>query len=187
MAEAWLMVRLGFAAPDKSIYHLLVDEAQDYSETALALLSLYHPNAHVTLLGDPMQRTCPGMERLRAGQLGRLFRRSGRKGVFPQPLLSLHAAHRPPLQRHSSGRGALKALWPGGRHAGGRARTASKPCRRRWRGFRKAGQRSIAVVTRTQKQAEKLCEKLPNVYRFDGGEDDWQYENGDTVVGCYHL
>ena len=29
VAEAWLMVRLGFAAPDKSIYHLLVDEAQD--------------------------------------------------------------------------------------------------------------------------------------------------------------
>ena len=37
VAEAWLMVRLGFAAPDKSIYHLLVDEAQDYSETALSL------------------------------------------------------------------------------------------------------------------------------------------------------
>ena len=54
-------------------------------------------------------------------------------------------------------------------------------------GFRKAGHRSIAVITRTQKGAEKLCEKLPNVYRFDGGEDDWQYENGDTVVGCYHL
>ena len=73
VAEAWLMVRLGFAAPDKSICHLLVDEAQDYSETALSLLSLYHPNAHVTLLGDPMQRTCPGMDACEPGNWGDCF------------------------------------------------------------------------------------------------------------------
>ena len=32
VAEAYLLVRLGFVQPDKSIYHLLVDEAQDYPE-----------------------------------------------------------------------------------------------------------------------------------------------------------
>ena len=41
VAEAYLTVRLGFAQPDKTIYHLLVDEAQDYSDTALAMLSAF--------------------------------------------------------------------------------------------------------------------------------------------------
>ena len=63
MAEAYLLVRLGFVSPDKSVYHLLVDEAQDYSETALKLLAAYFPMARATLLGDPMQRTCPGMDK----------------------------------------------------------------------------------------------------------------------------
>ena len=53
-AEAYLMVRLGFAAPDKGIYHLLVDEAQDYSETgAGAAGRAVIPRRKITLLGDP--------------------------------------------------------------------------------------------------------------------------------------
>ncbi len=53
--------------------------------------------------------------------------------------------------------------------------------------FRAAGHKSIAVITRTQKQAEMLSQRLPDVYRFDGGEDDQNYEAGDSVVGCYLL
>ena len=186
VAEAWLMVRLGFAAPDKSIYHLLVDEAQDYSETALALLSLYHPNAHVTLLGDPMQRTCPGMDACEPANWGDCF------GVPDAKVFSLSRCYRStlPIAR------LCNAILPDAERLKPFGREGDMPVvapysleavQKALEGFRKAGHRSIAVVTRTQKQAEKLCEKLPNVYRFDGGEDDWQYENGDTVVGCYHL
>lgn len=59
-AQAYLLVKLGFVAPDKTVYHLLVDEAQDYTETELALLHAYFPNARVTLLGDPMRAPARG-------------------------------------------------------------------------------------------------------------------------------
>ena len=60
-AIAWLMVRLGFTAPEKSMRHILIDEAQDYPDIALRFLANYYPTAQVTLLGDVSQRTCPGM------------------------------------------------------------------------------------------------------------------------------
>ena len=53
--------------------------------------------------------------------------------------------------------------------------------------FRAAGHRSIAVITRSQAQADSLSTKLDNVYRLDGGEADLNYEAGDNVVACYHL
>lgn len=53
--------------------------------------------------------------------------------------------------------------------------------------FRAEGHQSIAVITRTQAQADSLSTKLENVYRFDGGEADLNYESGDNVVACYHL
>ena len=53
--------------------------------------------------------------------------------------------------------------------------------------FRAAGHQSIAVITRSQSQADSLSTKLDNVYRLDGGEADLNYEAGDNVVACYHL
>ena len=53
--------------------------------------------------------------------------------------------------------------------------------------FRAAGHRSIAVITRSQSQADSLSTKLDRVYRLDGGEADLNYETGDNVVACYHL
>ena len=53
--------------------------------------------------------------------------------------------------------------------------------------FRAAGHQSIAVVTRSQAQADSLSARLENVYRLDGGEADLNYESGDNVVACYHL
>lgn len=88
IAEAYLYVRLGFASTEKSIYHLLVDEAQDYSEIALAFLHAYHPNARVTLLGDPMQRTCPGMPACRPENWGECF------DVKDAPLFPLSKSYR---------------------------------------------------------------------------------------------
>jgi DNA helicase IV len=53
--------------------------------------------------------------------------------------------------------------------------------------FRAAGHKSIAVITRSQSQADSLSTKLDRVYRLDGGEADLNYETGDNVVACYHL
>ncbi len=184
--EAFLAVRLGFASPDKSIYHLLVDEAQDYSETALALLSLYHPNAKVTLLGDPLQRTSPEMDACHPENWGACF------GAPNAKVFELSRSYRStlPIAR------LCNALLPESARLKPFGREGEMPfigeyspaaVLKALEGFRAAGHRSIAIITRTQKQAEALSHKLPDVYRFDGGEDDQNYEAGDSVVGCYHL
>lgn len=186
VAEAYLMVKLGFAQPDKTIYHLLVDEAQDYSETALSLLYLYHPNARVTLLGDPMQRTCPGMPPCKPENWGTCF------GEPEARLFRLSRCYRSalPIAR------LCNALLPGGERLDPFGREGDMPVveplsdkavREMLEKFRKEGHRSIAVITRSQKDADRLSGKLENVYRLDGSEDDVRYESGDTVIGCYHL
>lgn len=70
---AYLALRLGYARPDTGILHLLVDEAQEYSDVALRLMHLYFPKAAVTLLGDPNQRTLPGLPDCRPETWGALF------------------------------------------------------------------------------------------------------------------
>ena len=186
VAEAYMMVRLGFVPQDKSVYHLLVDEAQDYSETALALLHAYLPNARVTLLGDPMQRTCPGMPACNPDNWGDCF------GVEDAPVFRLTRCYRSslPIAR------LCNALLPGGERLNpfGRegdapvvAQYSEKLLRETLDQFRQAGRKSIAVITRTQAQADSLSAKLDNVYRLDGGDADLNYESTDNVVACYHL
>ena len=186
VAEAYLTARLGFAAPDKTVYHLLVDECQDYSETALAMLAAYYPNARVTLLGDPRQRTTPGMEPCDPARWGGCF------GMPDAPMFPLSKCYRssmpiaqllnrilpddPPLEPFGRG-GAAPVV----------AQYSEALLKQTLKDFRAAGHRSIAVVTRTQAQADSLSAKLENVYRLDGGEDDINYEPTDNVVACYHL
>lgn len=186
VAEAYLTARLGFASPDKTVYHLLVDECQDYSETALAMLSAYYPNARVTLLGDPRQRTTPGMEPCDPNRWGGCF------GMADAPLYPLTKCYRssmpiaelcnrilpndPPLEPF--GRGGAEPIV---------AQYSEALLKQTLKDFRAAGHKSIAVITRTQAQADSLSTKLENVYRLDGGEDDLNYEASDNVVACYHL
>lgn len=186
IAEAYLYVRLGFAPTEKSIYHLLVDEAQDYFEIALAFLHAYHPNARVTLLGDPMQRTCPGMPACQPENWGECF------DVKDAPLFPLSKSYRStqPITQ------LCAALLPGGEKLEAFGREGERPLVAQYseallketlNRFRAEGHQSIAVITRTQAQADSLSTKLENVYRFDGGEADLNYESGDNVVACYHL
>lgn len=186
VAEAYMLVRLGFAAQDKTVYHLLVDEAQDYSETALALLHAYLPNARVTLLGDPMQRTCPGMPACQPENWGDCF------GVKDAPVFHLTRCYRSSLPIGEM----CNAILPGGEKLNPFGREGEKPLvaqysfdllRQKLDEFRAAGHQSIAVITRTQAQADSLSAKLENVYRLDGGEADLNYESSDNVVSCYHL
>lgn len=186
VAEAYLTVRLGFATPDKLIYHLLVDEAQDYSDTALAMLSAYYPNAQVTVLGDPKQRTTPGMEPCDPVRWGACF------GMPDAPLLPLSRCYRSsvPIAR------LCNRILPDGEQLKPFGREGAEPrvaqysealLKRTLDEFRAAGHQSIAVITRSQAQADSLSTKLERVYRLDGGEADLNYEAGDNVVACYHL
>ena len=185
-AQAYLLVQLGFVQPDKSVYHLLVDECQDYSETELALLHAYFPNARVTLLGDPMQRTCPGMNACEPANWGECFE------MKDAPLFNLTRCYRStlPITR------LCNALLPGGERLNpfGRegemplvAQYSEKLLKETLEKMRSEGHKSIAVITRTQAQADSLSTKLENVYRLDGGEEDLNYESTDNVVGCYHM
>ena len=186
VAEAYLTVRLGFSAPDKTVYHLLVDECQDYSEIALAILSAYYPNARVTLLGDPRQRTTPGMPPCDPANWGKCFdmpdapvfrlSKCYRSSLPIAELLNAILPNEPPLEPFGRG-----GDWPIV------ARYSEALLRQTLQDFRDRGHKSIAVITRTQAQADSLSTKLENVYRLDGGEDDLNYEAGDNVVACYHL
>ena len=186
VAEACLSVRLGFAPPDKSVFHLLVDECQDYSETALAMLAAYYPNARVTLLGDPRQRTTPGMEPCDPARWGACF------GMADAPVFPLSRCYRSSMPIAN----LLNRILPGDRPLEPFGRDGEPPLVRQYseallretlEAFRARGHRSIAVITRTQAQADSLSAKLDNVYRLDGGEDDLNYEASDNVVACYHL
>ena len=184
-AEAYLLTKLGFVQPDKSVYHLLVDEAQDYSDAELALLHAYFPNARVTLLGDPMQRTSPAMDACRPENWGACF------GAPDAPVFRLTRCYRStlPITR------LCNALLPGGDRLNPFGREGEMPVvkpfseetlRETLRNLRAQGYRSIAVITRTQALADALSAKLENVYRLDGGEADLNYETTDNVIGCYH-
>ena len=186
VAEAYLSVKLGFAAPDKSVFHLLVDECQDYSDTALSMLAAYYPNARVTLLGDPRQRTTPGMEPCDPAAWGACF------GMSDAPLFPLSRCYRASMPIAA----LLNRLLPGEPPLLPFGREGDAPVVRQYSEAllketldrcREKGHRSIAVITRTQAQADSLSAKLENVYRLDGGEDDLNYEPSDNVVACYHL
>ena len=186
VAEAYLALRLGFAAPDKQIFHLLVDEAQDYPDSALALLAAAFPNARVTLLGDPRQRTTPGLPPCDPAGWGACF------GAADAPVFPLTKCYRSSRQIA----GLLSRILPEEEPLEAFGRDGEEPLvapyseallRQTLDAFRAAGHRTIAVVTRTQAQADSLSTKLTGVYRLDGGEDDAHYEAGDNVVACYHL
>lgn len=186
VAEAYLLAKLGFASPDKQIYHLLVDEAQDYSDTALAMLACHYPNARVTLLGDPKQRTTPGMGACDPTRWGACF---GKADAPVFPLTRCYRSTRPIAELCNRILPEGEALEPFGREGAEPlvARYSEGLLRQTIDGFRAAGHRSIAVITRSQSQADSLSTKLDRVYRLDGGEADLNYENGDNVVACYHL
>ena len=186
VGQAYLMVKLGFAQPDKSIYHMIVDEAQDYSETGLALLSMYYPNAKVTLLGDPMQRTCPAMSECNPDNWGECFGESDAK-VF-----RLNMCYRAtlPIAR------MCNALLPENNRITPFGREGKMPSVEEYsdekvdeaiKRFREDGNKSLAVITRTQSQAERLSRILKDVYLFDGSPEDDRYAADDTVLGSYHL
>ena len=185
VAEAYLRVRLGFVKPDRTVSHLLVDEAQDYSETALMLLNEYLPNASVTLLGDPMQRTTPGMPPCDPDAWGMCF------GAKNAPVYRLSKCYRSTLPIANLcakilGADSVNAIGRGGEAPVVR-QYSEKLLKETLARYREKGYQSIAVITRTRAQADSLSEKLDHVYRLDGDDQDLAYEATDNIVAGYHL
>ena len=181
---ALFSVSLGFSAPDKRMRHLLIDEAQDYPEAALALLRCYYPRAEVTILGDPKQRTCPGMPACDPARWGAAM------GLPDAPVLRLNRSYRSTLEINrllnrltgdttsdSFGRhGAEPEFIPAD------AASIQEAVQR----LRDDGMNTVAILTRTPQQAQRLSRQLKDIYLLDDDENP-AYEVGDTVLCCYHM
>ena len=183
---AYLLVRLGFVKPDKGVYHLIIDEAQDYSPIALRLLKAYCPNAKITILGDPLQRTCPGMGECDPKKWGRYL---GSEGARMMTLTHCYRSSMPIARLCNAILPNNKYLQPVGRDGElpEVAVISDDRIKDALARFRAAGFNSIAVITRTPGEAVALGKKLDNVYRLDGGDRDKLYETGDTVIGCFQA
>lgn len=185
-AIAWLMVRLGFTAPDKSMRHILIDEAQDYPDIALRFLSCYYPAAQVTLLGDVNQRTCPGMPPCNPRAWGTDFQEPR------TPLVRLTKSYRStqPITR------LCNALLPDEPHAEEFGREGVFPAIEPFdraklitlvEEWKTQGMKHIAVITRSQAEASKLSRAIKNSILLTGGDDDMLPEGGGVVVSSFHL
>ena len=182
--EALFSVSLGFASPDRRMRHLLIDEAQDYPEAALTLLRRYFPRAEVTILGDPKQRTCPGMPACDPARWGAAM------DCADAPVLHLNRSYRSTLEINrfvnaltgdttsdSFGRHGDTPRFIDDTPAAISAAVAS---------MREAGLRTIAILTRTPQMAQRLSRQLKDIYLLDN-DDNHAYEVGDTVLCCYHM
>lgn len=181
---ALFSVSLGFTAPDKRMRHLLVDEAQDYPEAALALLRRYFPRAEVTILGDPKQRTCPGMPACDPARWGAAM------NLPEAPVLHLNRSYRSTLEINRF----LNALTGDetsdsfGRHGAEPSFIApdAAAIQSAVAQMRADGLHTVAILTRTPAMAQQLSRQLKDIYLLDDDHNP-AYEMGDTVLCCYHM
>jgi DNA helicase-2/ATP-dependent DNA helicase PcrA len=182
----YLSLYLGFSNPERTIRHLVVDEAQDYSSVALAALSLYYPMAHVTLLGDPKQRTTPGMHMLDPETWNACFLTPG------APMLKLTRCYRSTLNITR----LCNAILPDGEQVAAFGREGDNPeilpltdenVLAAVKDCQDKGFKSVCVVTRTLKQADRLSRLIPQAHLLDGSDEDILSDPGDVAVAGYQL
>lgn len=185
-AMAYLMLIMGFARPDKSMRHIVVDEAQDYPSCALAFLSVYYPLAHVTLLGDPKQRTCPALPPLDVRMWNECY------GLKDAPILELSRCYRSTLNITR----LCNAILPDAEQVVPFGREGDMPrivglsddnILNAVEELKRAGMESIAVITRTLREADRISRFIPNAHLLDGSDEDILSDPGDIAVGSYHL
>ena len=179
---AYLAIRLGVKKPDTATVALLVDEAQDYPDIALKLISLYFPKAGVTLLGDPNQRILCGMPDCDAARWGALF------GDPNAPCLRLTRGYRCTRQIAETCMSFLPDIRGTQENVGrdGEAPTSEEYDIERlktrlglWRG---AGLKRTAVITRTHREARYLSKALKGSFLLSGEVDELEDEG--VSVGC---
>ena len=181
-----LMLLLGFAKDDKNIRHLVMDEAQDYSACALSMLKNYYPLANVTLLGDPKQRTTPGMPMLDVGMWNTCFQQP------EAPLIELTRCYRSTLNITR----LCNAILPDADQVVPFGREGDNPemiglsdenVIGQVKKYIDMGMGSVAVITRTLAQADRLSRVIPNAHLLDGSDEDILSDPGDIAVGGYQL
>ncbi|MBR5986141.1 MAG: AAA family ATPase, partial [Clostridia bacterium] len=182
----YLSLYLGYSNPERNVRHLVVDEAQDYSSVALAALSLYYPMAHVTLLGDPKQRTTPGMHMLDPETWNACFLTPG------APMLKLTRCYRSTLNITR----LCNAILPDGEQVAAFGREGDNPeilpltdenVLAAVKDCQDKGFKSVCVVTRTLKQADRLSRLIPQAHLLDGSDEDILSDPGDVAVAGYQL
>ena len=183
---ALLSLLLGFTAGNKNIRHLVVDEAQDYSACALAFLNAYYPLTHVTLLGDPKQRTCPGFPELEVSIWNECFE------LPNAPVIELSRCYRSTLNITRM----CNALLPDGEKVMPFGREGDMPemlvlsdetVAAAVDKYVKAGMGSVAVITRSVRDADRISRCIPRAHVLDGSDEDILSDPGDIAVGSYHL
>ncbi|MBO7385442.1 MAG: ATP-binding domain-containing protein, partial [Clostridia bacterium] len=152
----------------------------------LGMLSAYFPLAHVTLLGDPKQRTCPAMPMLDPAMWNESF------GLKDAPMLELTRCYRSTLDITRLCNAILpdaEQLQPFGRE--GEAPTivplTDEAVKEAVQRYVDAGYGSIAVITRTLKEADRISRFIPKAHLLDGSDEDILSDPGDIAVGSYHL
>ncbi len=161
---ALMMLRLGFVRPNTGIRHLLVDEAQCYPDVAFRLLAAWFPKAEATLLGDPNQRTLPGMPACDPSVWGRLM------GSEHAPLLRLSRGYRSTLEISEF---CNRLLPEGAERPQSFGRHGAEPVvedysfdrlQNQLTAWQQAGRGRIAVITRSQQEAVALANSLSSVF-----------------------
>ena len=183
---ALMMLLLGFSKDEKSIRHLVMDEAQDYSACALSMLKNYYSLANVTLLGDPKQRTTPGMPMLNVEMWNRCFK------LPDAPMIELTRCYRSTLGITRLCNAILPdtdQVIPFGRE--GEAlqmpELSDETVLEQVQKYVDEGYGSIAVITRTLAQADRLSRIIPKAHLLDGSDEDILSDPGDIAVGGYQL
>ena len=182
---AYLALKLGCARADTDILTLLVDEAQDYPDVALRLLALYFPKASMTLLGDPNQRTLPGLPDCRPEAWGALL------GQPDAPHLTLTRGYRSTQEIAAYCAAFLPegAAVPQSVGRSGEAPTeelfAIERLRERLNDWLSGGVKRAAVITRTQREAEAIARQISGSFLLTG--DVNELEDAGVTVGCLNL
>jgi DNA helicase-2/ATP-dependent DNA helicase PcrA len=182
----YLLIKLGFIKPDLSIRHLIVDEVQDYTDIALRFMKLYYPRAHMTLLGDPHQRTLPGLnecEPERWGEslndrhspvikLSRVYRSTMEITEFCNELL---AARDMPLSFGRHGESPERAPY---------SLESLNEQISRWQG---QGYRRIAIITRSRKDTERLRPWFSDASVLLNHSDELDFSKDITLASFHYL
>jgi|GEM_PF-6254987 len=182
---AYLALKLGCAKPDTGILTLLVDEAQDYPDIALRLMALYFPKAGITLLGDPNQRTLPGLPECRPETWGELL------GEKDAPHITLTRGYRSTQEIAAYCAALLPESADVPQSVG---RSGDRPVeeafdidrlRERLAAWLNGGISRAAVVTRTQREAEAVARQIEGSFLLTG--DVNELEDAGVTVGCLNL
>lgn len=184
-AIAWLMLKLGFATPNNSIRQLIIDEAQDYTDITLSALRLNYPQAQVTILGDPNQRTCPMLPPCDPSGWGACF---GKPNAPVQELTRCYRATLPITRLLNAVLPDNARLKPFGREGASPLYAKYEPAmlREKLDAWKAAEMRSVAIITRSQAEAAALKSLVPEAVLLTG-EEDMLPQSGAPILASYHL